>query len=418
MKPSRFLGKLRPQVASVDAVFSMSTKAKLAIDTFGKDHVINATLGALYDDQQQLVTFPSVYQTLKQLPDVSIASYASSLTAPLPFARAVKQWVLHHIDDDALVIATPGASGAIALAFRNSLNQGDTVLIPSPGWSPFVTIANEHHLTPLTYQLFNQHVWSIQDLAVKITLVRSKQNHVMIVVNDPAHNPTGYTLSDNDWDQLINLLHQSVAQGPITLLLDLAYLDYSHVRTHYAARLQKLAALSPNLLVLIAWSGSKTLTAYGMRLGALLITGGERVDREHYLTAASHSVRGLWSVANSGAMALFAELTFSTTRLAQYEQDLKAATLLLSKRHEVFIREAHDVHLPLLPFVEGFFVMVATTSSAHTDRLQALLINDHIYAVAMEGGLRLALCSIPTQRIQGLAKRIHSAYLASHLTSS
>lgn len=69
MKPSRFLGKLRPQVASVDAVFSISTKAKVAIDTIGKDHVINATLGALYDDLQQLVTFPSVYQTFKQLHD-------------------------------------------------------------------------------------------------------------------------------------------------------------------------------------------------------------------------------------------------------------------------------------------------------------------------------------------------------------
>jgi hypothetical protein len=101
----------------------MSTKAKLAIDTFGKDHVINATLGALYDDRQQLVTFPSVYQTLKQLPDVSIASYASSLTAPLPFARAVKQWGLHPIDDDALVIATPGAFTHYAYALHDAVEM-------------------------------------------------------------------------------------------------------------------------------------------------------------------------------------------------------------------------------------------------------------------------------------------------------
>ena len=416
MKQSRFLGQQRRNQPREDEVFFAATQAKKAIQSLGPDAVINGTLGSLYDDQFNLVTFPSVYQTFKALPNQVIARYASDIMAPPDFAQAIQKWLLPNTNLPNHVIATPGASGAIALAFKNTLNPGDAVLIPTPGWAPYQTISLEAGLVTEDYPLFSQQSLNVTGLETSIQRLFKTQAKVMVVINDPANNPTGYTMTDVDWLVLIAMLKRCLTLGPITLLVDVAYLDYSTVAPSFPNRLQTLATLSPELMLLIAFSGSKTLTAYGMRIGALVITGAEADDRLQFLNACSYSVRGLWSVANSGAMALFATLVNDSQLSLKLRQDLHQAQTLLHARATLFLHEAKLTNLPLYPFSEGFFIMIQLPDQHQQLALHQALMKEHIYTVATAGGLRLALCSIATKQIKGLAHRIATIYESLKLT--
>lgn len=51
-----------------DEVFSTAQRAKEAIDKYGKEAVFNATLGSLYDEEENLVVFDVVRQMFRELP--------------------------------------------------------------------------------------------------------------------------------------------------------------------------------------------------------------------------------------------------------------------------------------------------------------------------------------------------------------
>ena len=60
-----------------DPIFNISERAQKAIKTLGKENVINATIGALTDDDGNLITLNTVFDEYKSLPNSEIAAYAS-----------------------------------------------------------------------------------------------------------------------------------------------------------------------------------------------------------------------------------------------------------------------------------------------------------------------------------------------------
>jgi aspartate aminotransferase/aromatic-amino-acid transaminase len=121
-------------------------------------------------------------------------------------------------------------------------------------------------------------------------------------------------------------------------------------------------------------------------------------------------------VANSGAMALFATLVNDSQLSLKLRQDLHQAQTLLHARATLFLHEAKLTNLPLYPFSEGFFIMIHLPDQHQQLALHQALMKEHIYTVATAGGLRLALCSIETKQIKGLANRIATIYESSKLT--
>ena len=58
-------------------IFNISERAQKAIKNVGKENVINATIGALTDDDGNLITLNTVFDEYKSLPNAEIAAYAS-----------------------------------------------------------------------------------------------------------------------------------------------------------------------------------------------------------------------------------------------------------------------------------------------------------------------------------------------------
>ena len=101
-----------------------------------------------------------------------------------------------------------------------------------------------------------------------ITLGAPLQGRVLIILNFPSHNPTGYSLNAAEWSDVTDVLVRASEQVPVTVLMDCAYLKFG------GDAIDAWDAALPRLLeattVLFAWTASKAFTQYGLRVGALI----------------------------------------------------------------------------------------------------------------------------------------------------
>src|SRR5262245_56430210 len=112
---------------SDDPIFALNAEAT-ARRAKGES-IVNATVGALLDDEGRLAVLPSVVDALREVPPVQAASYAP-LAGPEAFDRAVVGDLFGDspLAEHAVAIATPGGTGALRHAVANFLERGQALL--------------------------------------------------------------------------------------------------------------------------------------------------------------------------------------------------------------------------------------------------------------------------------------------------
>lgn len=71
--------------------------------------------------------------------------------------------------------------------------------------------------------------FNMESFKANVSDMVAKQYNTVIIMNSPANNPTGYGLSDSEWDEVLAFL-KDVVKGKdknIIFVSDVAYLDYS-----------------------------------------------------------------------------------------------------------------------------------------------------------------------------------------------
>lgn len=379
-----------------DAIFEIAGRAKQAQDTLGRENVINATLGAIMDDEGNLVCLDAVYSVLKSLPNARIAAYAQLAGQP-EFLTAIEAACFAQYRPDAHIrsVAIPGGTGGLKHAVWNYTNKGDDILVADWFWSPYKTISEEGGRGLRNFRLFNdQGGFDIEDFDEKFTQLVKDQKRALTILNTPAHNPTGYSLSDEEWDKVIEILKKNAAADPenkIILVVDTAYIDYAGEGTSQRAFFKKFENLPENIFVMIAFSMSKGYTMYGLRMGALVgISAVEDIVVDFYY-ACLHSGRASWSNGTRAAMETLIDIHQDPSKLKSYEEERNHWKDVLRKRANAFVKAAEEVGLEILPYRDGFFT---TIPYHHPKQLVEKLTEYNMYAVALKKGVRFAICAV------------------------
>lgn len=403
-----FIGDKSVGKEIVDVVFEAAQGAVKATKEFGEDAVVNGAFGTYFKEDKSFLTFDTVYRIFDRVPDFQKAKYASSIAGPPEYQEAVKEWLFKSADlnINAEVIATPGGTGALSSTIKNALNRGETVIHPDIGWGPYKTIAKEMQNPVAYYQLFDEDHFNIESFKETCTQVMKNQGKVLAFINDPCQNPTGYTMSENEWDEVLTFINELSDQGPFILLLDVAYIDFNKRGDDYKTLFEKLSKMSDNVLSVIAFSVSKTMTAYGMRVGAQVLISNNEEGRKRFYHACGNTARGVWSTVNNGGMMAFANLALNQENKQAYLQEKNGFVKLLQERAEIMINEAKEVGLPLYPYHEGFFITIKIDDHVVKNELHLKLKKHNIFFVNVYGGLRVAICSIPKDKLRGLAAKI------------
>ena len=380
----------------IDGVFPVLKAAKEDLDP----SKVNATIGSLCDENNNFVTFNSFYDEYHNLDNKIFARYAESISGNPDFNEAV----LKHVLEDKVklytsTIATSGGTGAVSLTIKNILNRDDIILLPNIGWSSYSLMAKEYGLNILNYDIYN-----LDDLIEKIKYISTKQSKLLVVINSPCHNPCGLSYTKDDFNKIISCLNN--LNMPCVLLNDIAYIDYSNDLKHSRDYMDAFNYINDNVLVVVAFSISKTMTSYGLRCGSAIIISKTKKDNDEVYNTFEKTARATWSNINNSAMYNFANVI--NNHLDDYNHEKDKYIKLIKERADLFIKEADEVGLNYYPYQEGFFITLKTEDNKKRDLIHASLIQNHIYTVKVNLGIRIAICSIALNDLKGLAKRIKS----------
>ncbi len=404
---STFLNTLSDGKVMIDKVFKAAVACNEAKTKYG-DIVVDATLGTLFDENGVFVAFDSVWKTYETIDKIQKAKYASSIQGNPDFNEAVYNWLFDGLDIrvPCEIIASPGGAGAISSTMKNIINPCETVIIPNLGWGPYKTMALECALSLTKYNMFKDNHFDIDNFKETLSIVMEKQHRVLVVINDPCHNPSGYTMTNDEWSQIITFVNELSNKGPVVILNDIAYVDYTNNGSVWKKHFEKYNNINKNVMIVIAFSCSKTLTAYGARVGAQIVLTKDEKQLNDFKNAAIYSARSIWSTVNNSAMKLFSTIMNDEKLKKEYLKEKQFYIDLLKERSDIFVNEAKEIGLDIYPYVEGFFVTIKILNDLEKQELNLKLQENNIYTVETDGGLRIAICSVPKRKLKGLAKRI------------
>ena len=408
MEEMIFASRQGRNIPKEDKIFGISNRAKAMIAEEGKEKVVNATIGALLDDDGELIVLSSVSDVSKNLRPKEFAEYAPISGIP-EFRKAVKQDALRGYIPKGFVeaSATPGGTGAIRNTIANYTDRGDSILVADWYWSPYGTIAAEQGRKVETFAFFDdERKFNAESFKAKAEKLLSVQQRLVIILNTPAHNPTGYSLTTEDWNNVKTVLETLPAEKKITLLVDVAYIDFAGDEDEYRSFLPVLEELPKNVLPLLSHSLSKAYTLYGMRCGALICFAKDAAIADEFRRVCEFSSRASWSNCARAPQVILSKIYGDPELKAKVFEERQGYREMLLRRGRAFEKAAAECGLAMVPFDAGFF---ASIPCSNPDEVAARLEKEGIFLVPLAKGLRVSIASVSEEECRRLPERILAA---------
>ena len=397
------------RIPKEDKIFGISSRAKAAIAEKGRENVINGTIGALLDDEGELVVLDSVDKVFHQLDPKDFAEYAP-IGGTQPFREAVKKAAFGgHVPAGYLeAVATPGGTGSLRNVISNYSDYGDQVLTSDWHWAPYNTIAAEIGRSIATYEMFDADGnFNVAAFREKSAALLTQQESLVIILNTPAHNPTGYSLTVSDWDKVIDALCEEAKCGKaIALLVDVAYIDFAGDEDAYRQFFDLFGRLPENVLPVVAYSLSKTCTLYGGRCGAMICIAKTQEIADEFKRVCEFSSRGSWSNSAKFSQVILSRIYSDPALLEKVNEERAQYRNMLLARGRAFSEAAKACGLEIVPYDAGFFVSVPCEDP---DGVSALLEKEDVFLVPLAKGLRIAVASVPEDKCRILPPMIKKA---------
>jgi aromatic-amino-acid transaminase len=381
-----------------DPIFALHQEASQRIAR--GESIVNATIGVLLDDKGELAILPTAARAVHEVKTEEWAAYAPISGSP-PFLDAVMDDLFADrpaMRRAAVAVATPGGTGAVRHTISTFLEPGQALLTTSYYWGPYAILADEHGRRVQTFEMFDPaskgNQLNLEAMDRALGQMMEAQGRALVVINDPCQNPTGYSMSERDWRTVVESITRHAERGPVAVLLDSAYSAYGKHGVSTA-----LAALEPLLgrvILLVAWSASKTFTHYGLRVGSLVAVVPDEGERRRIQAALGYASRGTWSNCNRGGMAAITRLLREPALAAEVARERAALVKLLDQRVATFNELARPKSLRYPRYDGGFFVTVFVDDAL---RAAAQMRGEGVFVVPVPGALRVALCSVPAANI-------------------
>ena len=405
-----------------DTIFAWWARYQEAISS-GAD-AVNGTIGALLEDDGTLAINSVVDEAVRNAPPVEIAAYAplKGLPAFLDLAKTLalgeRRGDLEAIGLSITATASAGGSGALYLAATNFANRGDSVLLRDRYWGPYKGFLSGCDLSIKSYPLLPSGespypFVDIEGFKRQLAELCNTQDKVMMWVNDPAHNPTGLSLTPDGRMAMLEALMESASVNENvghTLLLDAAYHLYAEEPHGWADTIHEAMTNGwpwpENLLITFALSLSKSHTIYGLRTGALVSIHPDAEVTERVGTVMGVTGRQTWSAAPRVSQYTVSEIHASDEGGAAWSNERDRLQALLVERRKALVTACNELNVPLNPTHDGFFAWLE-----HEDPVQIAeaCATQHVYLVPLTGGVRIGLCAVPLAQIPKVAEALANA---------
>ena len=390
-----------------DAIFSWYAKYKNAV--LEGHAAINATVGSLLEDDGNLAINRAALNAVKASEDVEFASYAplkglpSYLDLSISLALGHERSNLENLGFHMTSIATPGGSGALYLTAANLIENGQKVLLRDRHWAPYAGFIAGCNLKMQTWPLLPSSssktpFFDHSGFEESLQSLREEQSKILVWLNDPAHNPTGLSMTPSGRRACLESMVTSALSSENvghTLVIDAAYAMYAEESHGWAETIRKAIEEGmpwpENLLVCFAVSLSKSHTVYGLRTGALVSIHPEVEVVNRLETVFGVTGRSTWSAAPRVAQHAMSMLHANEEAGSHWSSERDRLKMMLDERRNTLLESCQNYGIGLNPTHDGFFAWLECKDSVE---IATQCAKFHVYVVPLEHGIRIGLCSL------------------------
>ncbi len=285
---------------------------------------VNLGVGVYYDENGKLPLLQCVQEAEKQMMDSPKARGYLPIDGIAAYDSAVKALVFGADSEPvqsarvATVQAVGGTGGLkIGADFLKKLSPNAQVLISDPSWENHLALFTNAGFKVAYYPYYDAANRSIDFTAMQAALDAAPAGTI-VVLHACCHNPTGYDISPEQWDQVV----ATCKARKLTPFLDMAYQGFGYGLTEDGAAVQKFVAAG--LSFLVSTSFSKSFSLYGERVGALSVLCQDKDEAARVLSQLKIVIRTNYSNPPTHGGAVVAAVLADPKLRALWEQELGA----------------------------------------------------------------------------------------------
>ena len=364
---------------------------------------VNLGVGVYYDDKGKLPLLNCVAEAERQMQLAAKPHGYLPIDGIAAYDKAV-QGLVFGADHPAVLagrVATVQAVGGtgglkVGADFLKTLSPGAKVMISDPSWENHRALFNN-----AGFEVENYPYCDAERRGVKFTaMLEALQAAVpgtIVVLHACCHNPSGYDLMPEQWDQVVAL----VKTGGLVPFLDMAYQGFGQgIKEDGAVVHQFLAA---GLSFFVATSFSKSFSLYGERVGALSVVCADKDEAARVLSQLKIAIRTNYSNPPTHGAQIVATVLTTPELRAQWEHELAGMRLRIREMRTTLVAKLKGAGVQQdMSFVtrqQGMF----SYTGLNKEQMQRLRQEFGIYGV--DSG-RICVAALNSQNIDAVAQAI------------
>lgn len=287
-----------------------------------RPHKVNLGVGVYFDGNGKLPLLACVQAAEKAMLAAPAARGYLPIDGIAAYDDAVRRLVFGAgsaplLSGRVATVQAVGGTGGLKLGadLLKKLSPAARVLISDPSWENHRALFSGAGFAVDTYGYYDAAARGL-NLAAMLASLNAAAPGSIVVLHACCHNPTGYDLSTEQWDQVISVL-QSRGLMPF---VDMAYQGFGQGLAEDGAVIGKL--LSAGLSFLVATSFSKSFSLYGERVGALSVLCADRDEAARVLSQLKVVIRSNYSTPPTHGAAVVSAVLADPALHAQWEQEL------------------------------------------------------------------------------------------------
>jgi aspartate aminotransferase/aromatic-amino-acid transaminase len=385
--------------ATLDKIFVLM--AEYAADP--RDGKIDLGVGVYKDPKGVTPVMSSVKKAEQRILDSAKTKTYKGVVGNKEFSAAIVDLALGGVVDNKRIRCVNGAGGTGALSIlMNVLGRArpkGRIFISDPSWPNHWPMAELAGLTPVYYPYFD-HAKRLVDFDKMMGTLNTLTSDDIVLLHGCCHNPTGASLTNAQWDEVVESLKRTGAFP----LVDLAYLGFGDGLEADAYGVRKVVSSVPESMV--AFSASKNFGLYRERAGVAIAIARDSDSADVVSSQMQNVIRATISQTPDHGAEIVRVILEDKELRAEWEAELtemrERMKRLRVKLADAIRQRSNSKDFDFIAEHTGMFSLLGLPE----DVVTKLKLDDGIYMI---NDSRINVAGIPEDRIGELADKMLAA---------
>ena len=384
-----------------------------------KAELFNATLGTATENDDPMY-LPSIQHYINDLSPNDVYPYAPAAGKP----ELRDRWAQKLNEDNPSLaqkvisrpIVTCGITHGLALMADLFVNPDDTIILPHMFWGNYRLIYELRYGANIsTFPFFDSSGGFNLQAFKELLSEKGKENQKMIIILNLPNNPTGYTVTPEEAEEIKTIVYNQAEKGnDIIIASDDAYFKLFYENSIKESLFAHFTGLHKNILAIKLDGATKEEYVWGFRVSFITFGLGDQDKAALVYPAIEKKVMGAIRAMVSNAPHLSQTLVLKALNSPDFQMEAKSKFDILKSRalkvKEVLDNPKYASAWEVYPFNSGYF-MCLKIKNVDAEELRLHLLNRYAIGVisASSTDIRIAFSCVEVEDVQKLFDFIYQA---------